>query len=359
MRIGTVKVLNSYSKKKHAKCLCFIYIDGQGDFFMHKKLERIWNALLSIIIIIVLVPLMVTIVYQRMELESVLHGMLPEEYNVNMETLDDTESEAQKTGQDLENNDLVDSEEWEQQKIIGIVAKEINVNSSEHAIFAQCVIARTNYYDAKRAGTTEPDSFTLVEMKELWGEAFDAVYAKLKDCVKQTQGEVLMYQGNYIYAAYHAVSAGKTRSMEEIYPDTNMPYLAEHQCQEDINAEGYLGVLYWGEEEFLEQCKELFPESDLKSVEQIVVQKRDSAGYVTEIMIGSHSYTGEEFRSRWELASACFSVANVDERVRIVTKGLGHGLGLSQYTANQMAKEGKDYREILAYFYPGTSIEKM
>ena len=68
--------------------------------------------------------------------------------------------------------------------------------------------------------------------------------------------------------------------------------------------------------------------------------------------------TGEEFRNCLNLNSACFYLKEVEGKVRIVTKGLGHGLGLSQYGANELAKEGKTYREILQYYYKDSSIEK-
>ena len=100
---------------------------------------------------------------------------------------------------------------------------------------------------------------------------------------------------------------------------------------------------------------EAAPENILESV---VVETRDSSGYATQVKIGEKTVAGEEFRGYLGLNSACFSLKEVENKVRIVTKGLGHGLGLSQYGANELAKEGKNYKEILKHYYKDISIEK-
>ena len=68
------------------------------------------------------------------------------------------------------------------------------------------------------------------------------------------------------------------------------------------------------------------------------------------------SLSEKKFRDRFGLASACFTIAEVDGRVRVVTKGLGHGYGLSQWGANELAKDGKDCVEILKYYFPNISL---
>lgn len=68
------------------------------------------------------------------------------------------------------------------------------------------------------------------------------------------------------------------------------------------------------------------------------------------------SVTGEEFRTALGLKSSCFSIKEVDGQLRIVTKGLGHGFGLSMYGANELAKEGQNYRDILKYYYSDVDI---
>ena len=89
------------------------------------------------------------------------------------------------------------------------------------------------------------------------------------------------------------------------------------------------------------------------------VTAMDTAGYVTSVRVGQETVNGEEFRQTYGLASSCFILQKYDGRLRITTRGVGHGLGLSQYTANEMAKEGKDVSEILQYFFEGTEIREV
>ncbi len=340
---------------------------------MKNRLEKKINLVLSLLSIIVLLPLIVTIVCQEMRLEHLmkrlpLEQVLPSDLSaaateyVEMvsESIGAGETEAGVPGESESAEKTVDNvEKKPEEKVTGIVAKQIKAGSSTQAILAQCVIARTSLYDAMRTHTAEPDSLSGDEMRELWGENYERIYQSLKECAEQTEGEVLTYQGQYIYAAYHAVSAGKTRTMSELYENTDMPYLVECPCPEDTAADGYLTVQYWEREKFLENCRTLFPESPPETMGQIKIVSRDSAGYVKEIAVGSGTYSGEEFRVRCKLSSACFAVTEDGGQVRIVTKGLGHGFGLSQYTAELMAAEGKSYKEILTYFYPGAELSNV
>lgn len=295
---------------------------------MRKKIQKKIDALLSFVIIVILLPLLVAIIGQRMQLEEIIYG-------------------------GAENIEESGTEELEKQ-LPALVAKEIRVDANREAILAQCVIARTNLYDAKARQVEEPETFRIEELQELWGENFAEYYGYLEECVAQTEGEVLLYQGEYIYAAYHAISAGSTRDMSELYSEAKMPYLKVQSCEKDAVAEGYLSVSYMEKQAFVEECNRLFPEGGVENVEDVQIESRDLAGYVTAIKVGKLSLDGEEFREAFGLNSACLAITEVDESVRIVTKGQGHGFGLSQNTANEMAEAGSSYQEILTYFFPGT-----
>ena len=94
-----------------------------------------------------------------------------------------------------------------------IVAKEISADAPEECIKAQCVIARTNLKAAEETGTELPGRMTMGELQELWGDYFSEAEGKIKEAIQETDGETLQYRNHYIYAAYHAVSAGNTRNM--------------------------------------------------------------------------------------------------------------------------------------------------
>ncbi len=238
-----------------------------------------------------------------------------------------------------------------------LVAKQISIQMPEECIKAQSVIARTNLLAAREAGKEEPQGFTMPELQTLWGNEFETYYEKLTDLIADTAGETLKYQGEYIYAAYHQVSAGNSRDMSEYYQKNVMPYLTSVACHEDATAEGYLEVYYWSEEDFLSLMKNSFPEEVLESSAEVVVTRRDTAGYVLEVMVGQTVCEGENFRKALNLPSACFEITLLEGDVRLVTMGRGHGFGLSQNTASILAEQGKNYKEILQYFYNGVVIE--
>ena len=235
-----------------------------------------------------------------------------------------------------------------------VIAKQINVNLPDEVLKAQCVIARTQMMAAEEAGEKLPAAFTQTELQELWGEQYESYYQKLERIVKETEGQTLQYNGKLIYAAYHKASAGNTRDMREYYDKSQMPYLKSAACHEDTTAKEYLKVFFWTKEEFAALCKRIFSEENAGA--DITILKRDSAGYVLEVKAGKTVYEGEEFRKKLSLPSACFEITMMEEDVRIVTMGQGHGFGLSQHMAEKMADEGKNYREILQYFYEGIVI---
>ena len=94
-------------------------------------------------------------------------------------------------------------------------------------------------------------------------------------------------------------------------------------------------------------------------VEAVQILERDSAGYVLRIAVGEALLTGEQFRNKLDLHSSDVTVVKDGALWVVTTKGIGHGLGLSQYTAQIMAKDGKTYEEILTCFFPGTKIKKI
>ena len=329
---------------------------------MKKKLEN----LLSILIIMLILPLLVTIFMQKLELESLLDGQNAQAVaQGNTEDRDNNKgqnnSESRDSNQEQNNSESRDSGQEQtdsgaalseiEQTLPRIVANEINVNAEPEAVRAQCVIARTNCVLAEESGNAMPEALSLDELTRLWGQdKFNEMYQKLEKYVQDTQNQVLEYEGKTINAEYHAVSSGQTRNIAEAVGEGDMPYLSDVVCKEDISAKGYLGVYYFSKKEFYEQCG--IPEE----FEQVQIGERDAAGYVLSIKLGENEMTGEEFREKFELPSPYFSIQEEGKKIRIVTKGIGHGYGLSQNTAQKLAEEGKTYVEILNYFFQGTEL---
>lgn len=291
-----------------------------------RSIEESINTFLCILLIFVVIPIFITTFLGRLEVEDLLSGS-PSKNISEVET-----------------------------KLPEIVAKQISMQMPDEVIKAQSVIARTQLLAAEKTNEATPVAFTTEELQTLWGDQFDSYYQKLQGLIAETAGETLKYNNDYIYAAYHQASAGNTRSMAEYYEKSGMPYLVSVDCHEDTTSEGYLNVYFWTKQEFLTLCENVFPEAAITSGEDIQILKRDTAGYVLEVQVGQTIYEGENFRKKLNFPSACFEITLIEEDVRIVTMGQGHGFGLSQYMAGQLAEEGKSYQEILEYFYKGVTL---
>lgn len=263
-----------------------------------------------------------------------------------------------------ENSTLAQTQESEidvEEYVKGVVAKQISLESETETLKAQTVIARTMIVKAQEEGKELPESMDTQKLLELWGQkGFEEKYNVLEEAVAATKGEILTWQGKPAEAAYHAVSAGVTRNGQVILGREDVSYLGAVDSESDISSPNYLKVIFMEKTELAEKLQKADAALVLNSDEipgNIQIIARDDSGYVTQVQIGTVTLSGEQFRQYLELNSACFYIKEVEGQVRILTKGLGHGLGLSQYGANEMAKEGKDYKEILNYYYKGLELK--
>lgn len=189
-----------------------------------------------------------------------------------------------------------------------------------------------------------------------WGEKQKSEYEKIKAAVADTAKEILQYEGISVELPYFPVSAGKTRKGDQLGA-AGYPYVKTVDCQEDVFAEGYRQEIMLSAGELKEKLQTIFDTKETVLWKDIVFET-DTAGYVQTAAWREKVVSGEYFRMGMEFASACFSAQEHGEGVCIVTKGVGHGFGMSLHTANEMAKNGSDYREILLYFFPDCEITK-
>ncbi len=241
--------------------------------------------------------------------------------------------------------------------LTGILAGQIRMDLPENAgavIRAQAVLVRTEYVRREQAGEEQEKSRSLEELTALWGSGHVREYYEIaKAAVTDTAGEILTYDGRPIQTAYHQVSAGATRAMEELNGEAT-PYLQSAACGMDITSPDYLTVRFFPYEDMM-RALDITQEDDLKSI----TQTADDTGYVTSVQIGEKEYSGDVFRRLLDLPSPCFYIKEVEGQIRIVVKGKGHGIGMSQYAAEKQAQEGASYQDILSYFFPDTTLEKI
>lgn len=246
------------------------------------------------------------------------------------------------------------------------VAGQIDINSQEELIKAFTVIIRT-YINKSIDGKDEISVLdlklpyvTYEEMEDIWAENFTENYNKLLKAVDNTSMENIYYDGNLIIPYFHGISCGKTRNGDEVEAIGNLPYLKSVTSSEDMLDENYLSMKYYSNEEFANMVvayRNTVIISTENPLEVVSIVERDTAGYVKNIQIGSTLFTGDEFMECFSLNSPNFQVEEYDGGVRIVVKGNGHGLGLSLCGAENMAKNGSSYKEIILYYYTDVEIK--
>ena len=228
---------------------------------------------------------------------------------------------------------------------IGRMVKEIPASYEEEAIKVQAILVRTAVYKQLKEEGSEAvladDFWTEKEMKEEWGSRkFSEYYRKMENAWQETEGQVVMYGEELANTPFTRLTNGSTRDGKEVLGSEDYPYLKIKECPLDIESK--------------DQIRTVTTE-DMDAE----IKETDTAGYVTSVRVGEETMSGEEFREKYKLDSSCFILQKYDGKMRITTRGIGHGLGLSQYTANEMAKEEKTTEEILQYFFEGTEIREV
>lgn len=240
----------------------------------------------------------------------------------------------------------------EEQVLLNLIA-QIDRNSEDEALKAQAILIRTNLTLHPKESEANMSRLKAFLKEDATGKS----YERFQQAVKDTEGIVVKVDGKLKELPYHKVSCGSTRAAGEI-TDASADYLMSVSCPEDILAKDYLQVFYFSREELGEEV-EIVSRFDSGYVEKVKIslpeadrENRDETQERANTLI----LTGEQFRKKYSLPSACFYVDEVKNKIRIVTKGRGHGLGLSQNKANVLAKEGKNAEEILAYFFKNIKL---
>ncbi len=195
--------------------------------------------------------------------------------------------------------------------------------------------------------------FTENQARQYYGDNFEASYAKICESVDEVLPYLLEYDGAPIIAAFCSMSAGKTESAENVW-GSEVPYLVSVDSIADTEAPRYLETVTFSKEELQAALSATFSEADWSGdpASWITLDRISEAGTVLEATVGGAPTTGQTLRSLLSLRSGAFTVTYGEEGFTFTTKGYGHGVGMSQYGANAMAKEGADFLEILAHYYP-------
>lgn len=254
--------------------------------------------------------------------------------------------------------------------VVGVVAAEMPVEFELEALKAQAVAARTYAVKRIKLESQENKGYDLdttvktqvwlsdAQMRKKWGWLNYWRYQnKIAKAVAQTQGMVLIYNGDYIDAFFHSSSGRKPTERSEDVWSSSRPYLQNVSSGEE-NIQRYVNSYKF-------TAQELFMKLGLKenphslSSKDFEVLAKTSAGRAKSIRILGKVYPAAQVRTALGLASADMEYTLRPEGITITTYGNGHAVGMSQWGANDLAKNNRKVGEILAHYYPGSKLTNL
>jgi stage II sporulation protein D len=258
--------------------------------------------------------------------------------------------------------------------VVGVIAAEMPIDFHPEALKAQALAART--YLVKRlvdhdvsqvpvSGAIVTDQpihqafLTDEQLQKQWpGDAFAVNMAKLKEAVEATKDQILTYRGSPIDAVFFSTSNGYTENSED-YWENSVPYLRSVSSPWDAAiSPKYKSTVTFGVEEVGRKLGVAAISPTDGSPQGMKVLLRTAGHRIQAISIGGKTFTGREVREKLGLASSQFEWRRQGSNLVFTVYGNGHGVGMSQWGAEGMARLGKTATEIVQYYYTGIDISR-
>lgn len=258
--------------------------------------------------------------------------------------------------------------------LVGVVAGEMPFSFEDEAIKAQAVAARTyTLYKLQVEPSVNHDADVCTNpacckayadeaaLREKWGVDYDDNITRIRALVWSTRGTYMVYEDEPVLAVFHSSSSGMTESSGNVWNE-DLPYLSAVESPEGADSvRNYVSVTEIESEDFKLRFLKDNPEAQFSEnrdewVTDIVYS---DSGRINSLKIGGVKIRGTELRSIYGLRSTAAEIKVGESSVTFVVTGYGHGVGLSQYGANTMAKEGSSWQEILQWYYTGIDFETL
>lgn len=251
--------------------------------------------------------------------------------------------------------------------IFGVVAAEMPALYHQEALKAQAVAAYTfvcyqkaNNPNAEYDISADPEVaqcfITREEAAARWGDKSDEYTKKIDSCISEVIGQILTFNGEPIFAAYHAISSGTTNACSDVW-EKELPYLKSVNSAGDLLAEKYLSENYFTSDELAQKLKD-FATASGDAQNYFTDIKTTENGLVKSITYCGKEVSGAEICEALDLRSSNFKISFADNEFTFTVKGYGHGVGMSQTGADYMANQGSSYEEILLHYYNGATLQK-
>lgn len=253
--------------------------------------------------------------------------------------------------------------------LIGCVAAEMPANYHTQAIMAQAVASYTyaerTAFQNKKSGdlqadiTDSPDVhqgyLNEEERREKWGENFDENEQKIAAAVDEVYGKYLAYEGEAALTLFHSISAGSTQSAQSLW-GSEIPYLSSVSSVGDKLSPDYKTKYKFSESEIKTLAESCEIDLDGEAENWLGEVSRSQEGYVVSVELGDGEISGAKIREELSLRSNYFEIYYSGGEFIVECCGYGHCVGMSQYGADYMARQGSTWQEILMHYYPGTEI---
>lgn len=270
------------------------------------------------------------------------------------------------------NENVVETLELEDY-LINVVAAEMPVEYEEEALKAQATVARTyTLYQIenghKHDNADVCDSSTCCQAwiskkkrYEKWGDNQDEKWSKLTNAVYSTAGEVITYNGKTIDAFFHSNSGGTTEIPINVWGGSDFPYLQVVETSGEDEYSQYYSEKEYTKAEIESKMKSAYSDFSIDWNEEncIEILEYTESSRIKTLKIGNKNISGVEARKIFELKSSNFTYEISESTVKFKVIGNGHGVGLSQTGSNTLAKEGKNYKEIIEHFFKNIEIENI
>lgn len=257
----------------------------------------------------------------------------------------------------------------------GVVSAEMPASFEQEALNAQSIVARTytiysiSHNNGKHEGADICDDSNCCQAwiskddrMNRWEENVREEYwNKILKSIDTTKGKIITYNGEPIDAFFHANSGGTTEIPVNVWGGTNYPYLQVVQTSGEDGYSQYNSEAVISKSEFIEKIKSKYPnfEINFDEPEPIKILEYTESNRIKTIKIGNINISGVEARTLIGLKSANFIVSIDGDNIKFTVTGYGHGVGMSQTGADSLAKQGKNYEEIIKHFYKDVEIQEL
>ena len=254
--------------------------------------------------------------------------------------------------------------------LCNVVSAEMPADYEKEALKAQAIVARTytiyKIQNKKHENADICDDSSCCQAwvsKETrlsrWDEdKRESNWKKIEECVNETKGKIITYEGKPINAFFHANSGGKTEIPVNVWGGTGYPYLQVVETAGEEGYDQYESEVSLTKEELIDKLKTKYSDIsiDFNNQDDIKILEYTDSGRVKTVKFGNHNLSGVEARTLLGLRSTNFEISRDGDNIKFAVKGYGHGVGMSQTGADSLAKEGKNCFDIINHFYIGVQI---